>query len=49
MTVELITRYVKVLIAFVLLWTGVWVFNTFGCSRVEGPEMTPAVPAERTR
>ena len=47
MTVELITRYVKVLIAFVLLWTGVWFFNNFGCSRVEGPEMTPAVPADK--
>lgn len=47
MTVELITRYVKILIAFVLLWTGVWFFNNFGCSRVEGPEMTPAIPAEK--
>src|SRR5262249_23372100 len=48
MTVELITRYVKILIGFVLLWTGVWVFNNYGCSRVEGPEMTPAIPAEKT-
>lgn len=47
MTVELITRYVKVLIGFVLLWTGVWFFNNFGCSRVEGPEMTPAIAAEK--
>jgi len=47
MTVELITRYVKILIAFVLLWTGVWVFNNFGCSRVEGPEMSPAIPPEK--
>jgi signal peptidase I len=47
MTVELITRYVKVLIGFVLLWIGVWVFNNFGCSRVEGPEMTPAIPPEK--
>jgi signal peptidase I len=47
MTVELLTRYVKVLIAFVLLWTGVWFFNNFGCSRVEGPEMTPAIAAEK--
>ena len=47
MTVELITRYVKILIGFVLLWIGVWVFNNFGCSRVEGPEMTPAIPPEK--
>jgi signal peptidase I len=47
MTVELITRYVKILIAFVLLWTGIWFFNNFGCSRVEGPEMVPAIPADK--
>jgi len=48
MTIELITRYVKILIAFVLVWTGVWFFNNFGCSRVEGPEMTPAIAAEKS-
>lgn len=47
MTVELITRVVKILLAFILLWAGVWVFNNFGCSRVEGPEMTPAIAAEK--
>ena len=47
MTVELITRYVKVLIGFVLLWLGIWVYNIFGFSRVEGPEMQPAVSAEK--
>ena len=48
MTIELITRYVKILIGFVLLWAGVWVFNNFGCSRVEGPEMQPAIPSEKS-
>ena len=47
MTVEHITRYAKVLIGFVLLWLGIWVYNIFGFSRVEGPEMQPAVPAEK--
>jgi len=47
MTIELITRYVKILIAFVLVWAGVWVFNNYGCSRVEGPEMTPTIAAEK--
>jgi len=47
MTVEVIIRYVKVLIGFVLLWLGIWVYNIFGFSRVEGPEMQPAVPAEK--
>ncbi len=47
MTVELITRYVKILIGFVLVWLGVWVYNNFGCSRVEGPEMQPTLIAEK--
>jgi signal peptidase I len=47
MTIELITRYVKILIAFVLVWTGVWLFNNFGCSRVDGDEMQPALPMEK--
>ena len=48
MTVELITRYVKILIAFVLVWGGMWVFNNYGCSRVEGPEMQPTIPADKS-
>src|SRR6185436_4935462 len=47
MTVELILRYVKILIVFVLLWTGIWFFNNFGCSRIEGPDMVPAIPADK--
>ena len=47
MTAELITRCVKILIAFLLLWGGMWFFNTMGCSRIEGPEMTPTYPAEK--
>lgn len=47
MTVELITRYVKILIAFVLLWTGIWVYNNYGCSRIEGIEMVPTLAAEK--
>ena len=47
MTVELITRYVKILIAFVVVWGGVWFLNNFGCSRVDGPEMAPTLPAEK--
>jgi signal peptidase I len=48
MTIELITRYVKILIGFVLVWGGIWVFNNYGCSRVEGPEMTPTIPADKS-
>jgi len=46
MTVQLITRYVKILIVFVLLWGGLWIFNSMGCNRMES-EMTPTLPAEK--
>ncbi len=46
MNVQLITRYVKILIVFVLLWGGLWVFNSVGCNRMES-EMTPTLPAEK--
>jgi signal peptidase I len=42
MSVELLTRYVKILIAFVLLWGGLWMFNSMGCNRVEG-DMLPTI------
>jgi len=48
MTVELITRYVKILIGFVIVWGGVWLYNNIGCSRVEGPEMTPTLVADKS-
>jgi signal peptidase I len=48
MSIELITRYVKILIAFALVWAGLWAFNNYGCSRVEGPEMQPAIPADKS-
>lgn len=47
MTAELITRYVKILIAFAALWLGLWGFNAMGCSRV-GNEMTPTLTAEKS-
>jgi len=46
MTVELITRVVKILIVFVLLWGGLWIFNSMGCNRLES-EMTPTLPADK--
>lgn len=48
MTVELITRYVKILVGFVIIWVGVWLFNNFGCNRVEGPEMAPTISADKS-
>jgi signal peptidase I len=44
MTTELIIRYVKVLIVFVLLWVGIWAYNNYGCRRLDGAEMAPTFP-----
>lgn len=43
MTIELITRYVKLLIFFAIIWVGIFFYNTHGCRKVEGAEMEPAV------
>ena len=48
MTVELITRYVKILIGFVVVWGAIWFFNNFGCNRIEGNEMVPVLAAEKS-
>src|SRR5262245_15814086 len=48
MTVELITRYVKILIGFVVVWGAIWFFNNFGCNRIEGNEMAPVLAAEKS-
>jgi len=47
MTAELLTRYVKILLAFAALWLGLWAFNAMGCNRVGG-EMTPTLTAEKS-
>lgn len=43
MLVELALRYVKMLAVFALAWAGLWAYNAYGCVRVEGAEMEPAV------
>ena len=48
MNAALITRCVKILVAFLLIWGGLWFFNTAGCARTEGGEMMPAIPAEKS-
>jgi signal peptidase I len=46
MTVELITRYAKLLIFFAIIWVGIWAYNNHGCRKIEGPEMEPAISPE---
>ncbi len=47
MTVELITRYVKLLIYFAVVWLGIMVYNNHGCRKAEGPEMEPAISRDK--
>lgn len=47
MTVELITRYVKLLILFALAWGGIFVWNTQGCRKISGSEMEPFVKRDK--
>jgi signal peptidase I len=49
MTVELITRYVRVLIGFVLLWLGMYAYNNYGCRKLEGSEMEPLMARDNFR
>ncbi len=47
MNVELITRYVKLLICFGIVWAGIWLWNTNGCRKVAGAEMEPSIKKEK--
>ena len=49
MTMELVLRFVKILVAFVVVWVLMWVFSTYGCRRVEGDEMEPGIPKEKVK
>ena len=48
MSMQHFVRYIQILVFFVLIWVGVLVFNNYGCSRADGPEMQPAIPAEKS-
>ncbi len=43
MTMELVARWAKLAIAFVVVWVLIWAFNTHGCRTVEGGEMEPFI------
>jgi signal peptidase I len=48
MTIEHLSRYLKILLVFGLIWVGMFVFNNYGCTRADGPEMQPTIPAEKS-
>ena len=43
MIIDLLNRYLKILVLFVMLWTLVWGYDNVGCRKVEGGEMVPTI------
>lgn len=43
-----ILHWAKLGAAFVVFWILLWVYNTRGCQRVDGKEMEPTIPAQKT-
>jgi signal peptidase I len=48
MTMVHLSRYLKILVVFILIWGGMFVFNNYGCTRADGPEMQPTIPSEKS-
>ena len=46
MIIDLLNRYLKILVLIVMLWTFVWTYDNVGCSKVEGGEMVPTLDQE---
>jgi signal peptidase I len=42
-------RFLKLLAGFAILWVGIFIFNTFGCQRVEGGEMEPTLKRDSAK
>lgn len=40
---ELTDRGVRILIVFVLVWVACFGYKSFGCAKIEGPEMSPTI------
>jgi signal peptidase I len=45
---ELVWRWARMAGAFVVVWILLWIYNARGCQRVEGKEMEPTLPAQKT-
>ena len=43
---EIIIRYVKLALYFVVAWVLIWVWNTYNFPKVEGKEMEPFIPRD---
>jgi signal peptidase I len=44
MVLELAVRFIKIMALFGILWALLWANGAYGCRRVEGQEMAPAIP-----
>lgn len=49
MTMPLIFRFVKVLVAFLVLWVALWFMNNYGCRGAEGDEMEPTLQKDKPK
>ena len=47
--VELVLRWVKLGVGFVLFWILLGIYNARGCQRIEGKEMEPTLMAQKTQ
>jgi signal peptidase I len=47
--VELVLRWAKLGAGFVFFWILLWVYNARSCQRIEGKEMEPTLPAQKTQ
>ncbi|HLF92908.1 MAG TPA: signal peptidase I [Planctomycetota bacterium] len=43
---QIILRFAKMLGAALVVWIGIWVFNNYGCQKIESKEMEPTLKAE---
>jgi len=42
----ILLRYLKMLGGFLVLWIGIFIFNSFSCEKIESKEMEPTLKAE---
>ncbi len=46
---QVLLRFGKMLGAAVVVWIGIWVFNNYGCQKIESREMEPTLKTESTK
>jgi signal peptidase I len=49
MMIQILTRYLKIIIIFVAMWLFFWIYNNNGCRRVESSEMEPTLHRDSSK